>query len=139
MMTSNLDSNGHSSGDKARARAYYRDFVPAILGYCVVMVLVIIFGGLDGTSGWRFVWALLPVIPLIWVVVAVIRHLHRLDDYQQVLLLRGCAAGFAVAMATAVTMGLLEAAGLQTRATGWIVFGAGMAGWGIAGIAAGRR
>ena len=39
----------------------------------------------------------------------------------------------------AVTMGLLEAAGLQSRVTPWIIFGAGMFGWGIASIVAGRR
>ena len=139
MMTSNLDKPEPSRGDRDRARAYLREFVPGMVGYLLVLVLVITFGGLDGTSSWRFVWALLPAVPLVWVVIAVIRHLRRVDEFQQRLLLQGFAAGFGVAMGAAVTMGLLEAAGLQSQMTPWIIFGAGMFGWGIASIAAGRR
>jgi hypothetical protein len=110
-----------------------------MVAYCVVLALVLTFGDLDGTSPWRFVWAVLPVLPLIWVCVAVLRHLRRLDDYQQRLTLQGLGVGFAVAMAAAVTMGLLGAAGLQSPVTPWIIFGAGMAGWGITAIIVGRR
>lgn len=139
MMTSSLDRSDSSRGDRDRTRAYLREFIPGMVGYMIVLVLVIAFGGLDGTSSWRFVWALLPAVPLVWIVIAVIRHLRRLDEFQQRLLLQGFACGFAVAMGTSVTMGLLEAAGLQSRVTPWIIFGAGMFGWGIASIAAGRR
>jgi hypothetical protein len=138
-MTNNLDRSGQSRGDRARAWAYVREFVPAMVAYCVVLALVLTFGDLDGTSPWRFVWAVLPVLPLIWVCVAVLRHLRRLDDYQQRLTLQGLGVGFAVAMAAAVTMGLLGAAGLQSPVTPWIIFGAGMAGWGITAIIVGRR
>ena len=61
MMTSNLDRSGQSRGDRARGWAYVREFVPAMLAYCVVLILVLTFGDLDGTSPWRFVWAVLPV------------------------------------------------------------------------------
>lgn len=138
-MTSNLDKSGPSRGDRARARAYVREFVPAMLAYCVVLVLVLTFGDLGGTSPWRFVWAVLPVLPLIWVCLAVVRHLRRLDDYQQRLTLLSLGVGFAVAMAAAVTMGLLGAAGLQTPIAPWIIFGAGMAGWGITSGVVGHR
>jgi hypothetical protein len=110
-----------------------------MLAYCVVLILVLTFGDLDGTSPWRFLWAVLPVLPLIWVGIAVVRHLRRLDDYQQRLTLLSLGVGFAVAMAAAVTMGLLGAAGLQTLVTPWIIFGAGMAGWGITAIVVARR
>ena len=139
MMTSNLDKSGRSRGDRARGWAYVRDFVPAMLAYCVVLVLVLTFGDLDGSSPWRFVWAVLPVVPLIWVGVAVVRHLRRLDDYQQRLTLQSLGVGFAVAMAAAVTLGLLGAAGLQLLVTPWIIFGAGMPGWGITSIVVARR
>lgn len=110
-----------------------------MLAYCLVLVLVLTFGDLDGTSPWRFVWAVLPVLPLIWVCLAVVRHLRRLDDYQQRLTLLSLGVGFAVAMAAAVSMGLLGAAGLQATATPWIIFGAGMAGWGVTSIVVGHR
>lgn len=135
-MTSELDSGSRSSGDKARARAYRRDFWPGILGYCVVLTAVLIWGHLDGSSPWRYVWALLPVIPAVWIVRAVVRHLTRSDDYQRRLLLQGLAVGFAVAMIAAMTVGFLGIAGLALPVAGWTIYGAGMAGWGIAGALA---
>ncbi len=135
-MTSELDSGSRSSGDKTRARAYHRDFWPGILGYGVVLTAVLIWGHLDGSSHWRYVWALLPVIPAVWIVRAVVRHLTRSDDYQRLLLLQGLAVGFAVAMIAALTVGFLGVAGLALPAAGWIIYGAGMAGWGIAGTLA---
>jgi hypothetical protein len=139
MMTSNLDKSDRSDGDRAKARAYVREFIPAMLAYCVVIVVVLTFGDLDGSSPWRFVWAVLPVLPLIGVAVAVIRHVRRLDDYQQRLNLQAFGVGFAVAMGAAITVGLLQSAGLSTRAGGWIIFGAGMAGWGVTAIVVARR
>ncbi|MEP6560986.1 MAG: hypothetical protein ABJD68_07905 [Nakamurella sp.] len=138
--TSQSDSTP-SAGDRARTKAYLREFLPGILGYCVVLVLVLTFGNLDGTSGWRFVWALLPVIPLLLVLRAVSRHLRRIDEFQQHQLLQGLGIGFAVAMIAAVTVGFLGIAGLDMRIAGWIIFAAGMLGWivGSASAAAFRR
>ena len=138
-MTSNLDRSDQSRGDRARGRAYLREFVPAMLAYVLVVVLVTTFGDMSGTSPWRFVWAVLPVLPMIWVAIAVVRHQRRLDDYQQRLTLQSLGVGFAVAMITALTMGLLAAAGLQTQLTAWIIFGAGMLGWAITSIIVVRR
>ena len=104
-MTSKLDKAGASRGDKARSRAYVKDFLPGIVGYLVLLAVVIAFGDLDGTSPWRFLWALLPVLPMIWIVRALIRHFRRIDDYQRGRLLEGMAVGFAVAMISAITIG----------------------------------
>jgi len=136
--TSKVDS---SRGDRARAKAYFREFIPGMVGYAVVLVLVLIFGDLDGTSPWRFVWAILPVLPLLLVLRAVSRHLRRVDEFQQHQLLQGLGIGFAVAMIAAVTVGFLGIAGLDMRIAGWIIFASGMAGWiiGSASAAAFRR
>jgi hypothetical protein len=128
-MTSKLDRCGGSRGDKARSRAYVKDFLPGIVGYCVLLVVVVLFGDLDGTSPWRFLWALLPVLPMVWIVRALIRHFRRIDDYQRGRLLEGMAVGFAVAMISAITLGFLGIAGLDMRFAGWIIYLAGMAGW----------
>jgi len=144
-MTRRLDTKNEdptpSTGDRARAKAYYRDFVPGIVGYCVTLVLVLTFGDLGGGSPWRFVWAVLPVIPLLWVLRAVSRHLRRVDEYQQHQVLQGLGIGFAVAMIAAVTVGFLGIAGLDMRFAGWVIFAAGMTGWivGSAGAAAFKR
>ncbi len=138
-MTSRLDSDRPSAGDRARARAYNRDFWPGVAAYALVLVAVLLWGELDGDSPWRFVWALAPVLPAAWVARAVFRQVHRADEYQKLLLIRSLAVGFAVAMLASITLGFLGIAGLQLPDAPWIIYGAGMIGWGLSGGCMGRR
>ena len=133
-MTSDLDNTRDpdvSLGDRARSRAYHREFWPGMAGYVVVLLAVSFWGRLDGTSPWRFVLALLPMLPLVLVVRAVVKHLHRVDDYQRQLTYRGLAFGFLVAMMASLTIGFLGFAGLQVPGAGWIVWSLGMGGWAV--------
>jgi len=107
VMTSDLDKTSRSEGDRARARAYYWDFWPSMVAYGLTLTAVLIWGHLDGQSPSRYLWALVPVLPMLWTVRAVMRHLTRIDDYQRLLLLKGLAVGFAVAMIASITMGFL--------------------------------
>src|SRR3954452_16164751 len=138
-MTRSLDGRRRSEGDRAKARAYNREFWPGMAAYMLVLAAVLRWGGLDGHSPWRFVWALAPVLPAAWTVAGVLRHVRRVDEYQRVLLLQSIAVGFAVAMLTAVTLGFLGIAGLSSAEAPWIVYLAGMLGWAITGIRVGRR
>jgi len=128
-MTSDLDSGTVSAGDRARTRAYLREFVPSMAAYGVLLAATLIWGHLDGPGPWRFGWALLPVLPALWIVRAVLRHLRRVDDYQRLLLLQGLGVGFATAMIASLTLGFLGIAGLPMAAAGWVVYSLGMAGW----------
>jgi hypothetical protein len=121
-----------SLGDRARNRAYRREFWPGMVGYVVVLLAVSLLGHLDGTSNWRFVLALLPMAPLVLVVRAVMKHLHRVDDYQRQLTYRGLSVGFLVAMTASLTIGFLGFAGLQVPGAGWVVWSLGMTGWAAA-------
>jgi hypothetical protein len=132
-MTSDLDSSRRSSGDRARARAYQWDFWPGMAGYGIALTAVLRWGDLDGSNPWRFLWAVLPVIPALWIVRAVVRHVHRVDDYQRLLLVQSLGVGFAIAMIAAVTAGFLGIAGLPMQSAGWIIYGAGMLAWIVAG------
>ncbi|NUU33023.1 hypothetical protein [Arthrobacter sp. C9C5] len=138
-MTNKLDRQDRSEGDRARARAYHLEFWPGMAAYAVVLAGVLLWGDLDGGSPWRFLWAVLPVIPALWIVRAVLRHVLRSDDYQRLLMLQGLAGGFAVAMIASVTLAFLEIAGLRIDGTGWLIYGAGMLGWILTGAVAGRR
>lgn len=130
-MTNKLDSTAPSTGDRARARTYAREFWPGILGYLIILAAVITWGDLKGHSAWRFLWAILPVLPLLLVIRASVRHLGRSDDYQQLILLRGLGVGFVVAMATSITVAFLTLAGLQHPALPWVPFTAGMFSWAV--------
>ncbi|WP_345147658.1 hypothetical protein [Arthrobacter ginkgonis] len=138
-MTSKLDKKDRSERDRGISRAYHLDFWPGMAGYAVVLTAVLLWGDLDGSSPWRFLWAVLPVIPALWMVRAVLRHVRRIDDYQRFLLLQSLGGGFAVAMVASVTVGFLEIAGLGLTGMGWIVYGAGMLGWIATGAVVGRQ
>ncbi|MFG1677382.1 hypothetical protein [Micromonospora sp. NPDC049282] len=137
-MTSKLDTNMRSRGDRARTRAYFRDFAPAMAAYVVAIVAVVAWGDLDGESPWRFAWALLPVLPVLGVVRAVVRGLRRSDEYAQLVQLRSLAVGFAVAMVACVVLGMLMAASLSVPAGPWLAFSAGMGSWGVTAAVASR-
>jgi hypothetical protein len=128
-MTSNLDSAGVSAGDRAISRTYRREFGLGMIAYFVTLAAMLLWGQLDGESPWRFVWALLPVIPALWIVVAILRHVRRIDDYQRQLLLQGLGVGFALAMVASVTLGFLAIAGLTVPGVAWIIYSVGMLGW----------
>ncbi|HYI34091.1 MAG TPA: hypothetical protein VEX88_11580 [Glaciibacter sp.] len=128
-MTRNLDRTDVSVGDRAISRAYQREFWLGMLAYILCLGAMLLWGDLDGESPWRFGWALLPVLPALWVVVAILRHIRRLDDYQQRLLLQGLGVGFALAMVASVTLGFLAVAGLTLPGVPWIIYSAGMLGW----------
>ena len=138
-MTSHLDTTQPSASERATARAYNREFWPGMVAYALVLSAALTWGDLEGDSAWRFVWALAPVVPAAWLVRTVFRHVHRVDEYQRLLLLQSLAVGFAVAMLAAITLGFLAIAGLRFADAPWLMFAAGMLGWTVTGICAGRR
>ena len=134
-MTSKLDK---SHGDQQRSRAYGVEFGISMAAYVVATLVVSRWGGLDGDSSARYWWALVPVLPSIGMVIALVRHLRRCDEYQRHLLLLGLSAGFGTAMLASITLGWLGVAGLVVPMGHWIVFGAGMTVWGLTSGLAGR-
>lgn len=110
-----------------------------MISYAVVLVAVLTWGDLEGDSPWRFLWALAPVVPAMWLVRAVLRQVHRVDEYQRLLLLQSLAVGFAAAMLAAITLGFLANAGLRFTDAPWLVLAAGTLGWGLTSLCVGRR
>lgn len=135
-MTRTLDT---ARGDRERTAAYNRDFWPGMIGYGVVLAGVVVWGGLDGTSPWRYLWVALPVLPALWVLRAVVRHLGRIDDYQRQLVYRGLSVGFGAAMIVSLTAGFAMIAGFSWIGLPWVIYGAGMLGWVVGQAVAGRR
>jgi len=78
--------------------------------------------------------SVLPVLPLLWIVVALLGHLRRVDEMQRQLLVKSLATGFGVAMLVAVTVGMLRIGGLDVPMPEWIVFSGGMLAWGVAAV-----
>jgi len=138
-MTSDLDSPRRSAGDRERARAYHREFWPAIAAYLLLVAVAPVLAHVAGVGPWRYVWVVLPVLPTLWIIRAVVRHLRRVDDYQRLLLLQGLAVGFACAMVAALVVGFLDIGDAAVRGGGWIVYVAGMLGWAVTAGVTQRR
>jgi hypothetical protein len=121
--------------ERRSARAYLREFTPAVVGYVLVLGTIILLVDFRTAGAWRYPVALLPVIPALWGMRAVIRHLRRIDEMQRALQVDGMAAGFGVAMIMSITIGFLALAGLNTNRWGtWVIYSAGMLTWGVASV-----
>jgi hypothetical protein len=125
--------------EQRRKVAYRRDMIPALVGYLALLAVAIAVVGdeVEGPVEWFLM--LLPVVPAAWGVLAMIRHLRRVDEYQRLLQLEAMAAGFGVSMIAAITVGFVGIGGAATEAAGWIVYGAGTATWGIVASVQGHR
>lgn len=76
--------------------------------------------------------ALLPLVPVLWMIIAVARHIGRMDEFQRVLITQSFAIGFAAAMLIALTIAFLSGAGILVPYPEWFVFIGGMAVWSLA-------
>lgn len=131
---------GGMTATEARQRtAYLRDMLPAILGYAVVLAVVLnlVDDEIDTIGEWLLL--ALPLVPALWGVRAVLRHLRRVDEYQRLLQLEAMTAGFGVAMVASLTIGFVGVGGVATVWAGWVVYGAGMLTWAVVAYAQGRR
>jgi hypothetical protein len=110
-------------------RRYRRHIFAATLGYVAVLAPVAFWGGLDGTSPWRFVFAALPLLPAAWMFAVIVRRFRELDEYQLRLAFPGVGAGLAAAMLSSVTFGFLSLAGLAMPLIPWLIVFIGGGTW----------
>lgn len=103
--------NRQSRSDIVRARAWFLDWLPAVIGL-VLLSLISEFGLFGSAGSWKLFWSLLNLTPALWVVRAVIRSLRRADEYQRRCQLEALAIGFGVLVMSIHTVGLLQAAGV---------------------------
>ncbi len=76
-MESNLYIAGMAERNKTEQQTgsqYLREFLPAVLGYSVALLLVILAVDFDSAGWWKYPVALVPVAPAIWGTVAITRH-----------------------------------------------------------------
>ena len=110
-----------------------KEFVPGMIGYVVSIAVVSGIGGDDPSPLDRLV-ALLPLLPSLWVVVAIVRMIRRSDEMTRALQYQSMAVGFGGAMVAAMATGLFALpgdTGLFGRLSPWLVFSVGMLTWAI--------
>jgi hypothetical protein len=82
-----------------------------------------------GSSPWRIVLALLPVLFMVWAVIVIVLRVRQMDEYQVKLFFPGLAVGFTVSIFAAITLGTLSAAGFPVPNAGWPVALVGIVAW----------
>ena len=112
-------------------KRYLREFSLAMSAYVIaIIVSVTLVDQTPAGSPVRVLWAILPIIPISFALVAFLRYLKGIDELQQRIQLQ--AIGFAAAATSMLTFayGLLENAGLPALPVIY-VFPAMVALWGL--------
>jgi heme/copper-type cytochrome/quinol oxidase subunit 4 len=135
-MTKKLDSSdvGVSVGDRNRKRAYLREFIPAVALY-VIAVVVTVTVGVDSNVK-KAVFVVATFVPILMGVVAIARHLKRLDEFERTVTYRAMAVAFGAAMIVSVFIALLASSGLQIdgKVAAWAPFMVGMSTWAVLSV-----
>jgi hypothetical protein len=97
---------------ETKSRSYAVEFAAAIIGYALVLIASItLLNGLSHQSPWRVPLALAPMIPGIFVVVAVVRQMARMDELQRRMLLESLGIAFAGTAVITFGYGFLQNVG----------------------------
>lgn len=100
-----------SDRDQTRTlqQRYLREFLPAMLGYVIVLpISITLLLRVDLSTAWKVVVALLPVLPMVFVVRAMLRHMLRQDELQQRIELQAVAITCAVIGMASFSLGFLQ-------------------------------
>jgi hypothetical protein len=102
------------------SKNYARDFTVTMIAYAVIIIVSRLILDNLGDTFWRFPIALLPVIPVIFLMLAFMRYLAGIDELQQRIQLQ--AIGFAAGTTGLLTFayGFLELVGFPQFSTFFI-------------------
>lgn len=122
-----------SSNPTAQANRRY------LVSFTIVMVayVVLLFASITAverfapTGVLRYVLLLVPVVPVGFLIAAMIRYLRETDEFERRIQLESMAIAVAVTAGLSVTYGFLESAGFP-RLSAWWTWGVVVGSWGIA-------
>jgi hypothetical protein len=102
------------------SKRYAREFIIAMIAYGIVIIISRLTLNSTGETPWRFVIALLPLIPVLFLITGFIRYLSGIDELQQRIQLQ--AIGFAAGTTGLLTFayGFLELEGFPSFSTFFI-------------------
>ncbi len=131
-MTSDLDTGGESSIE-LRRRKIFRTRIWVGTG-CYLLAVVALYQWAHESSPWRLVWAVLPLVFMVWNVIVIVLRVRQMDEYQVKLFFPGLAIGFTASMFAAITVGTLSSAGFNVPNGGWPVALVGLLAWAITNV-----
>ncbi len=96
---------------KARSKLL-RPLFPPLVIYVGLLFFSFNWLGANPLSPWRFIVALLPMVPGVFIALGVVRAIMQLDELERKILLEGMAVSFACTLILVLSMGLLGQAGI---------------------------
>ena len=124
------DSTGKTEFERNIGNQYMREAAWPMAGYVVTILLLTTLVDLETAGAWKYLVVLVPVIPALWFMRAVVRHFGRVDEMHRQAQLEALAVSFGVTVIAAVTLGFLSIAGLDTDPWGpWAIFSIAMLTW----------
>lgn len=116
--------------DAQKQRLYTQELGCGIAAYAAVLIATLTWGTGLAPGVLQTAVFLLPMLPFLWIAVAIIRHLRRVDEYIRQTTLEHIAIAAAVTAAWTFSYGFLENAGYPKLSmfTVWPVMGAV---WGV--------
>ncbi|CAH2794805.1 MAG: hypothetical protein CBARDMAM_3368 [uncultured Caballeronia sp.] len=109
------------------ARRYYVEFCAAMAAYVVVLMASLwVLIRYDVPDQWRWAIAILPMVPMIFIAIAVLRQLRRVDELQRRIQFEALAIAFGSTALTTFGYGFLENVGFPKLPTFaiWPIMGA---------------
>jgi hypothetical protein len=124
----------------ARAsRRYLIEFGIAMTAYLAVVGLSVwVLRHLVTSGPLYYLIALLPVVPIVFVLVAVVRYLRASDEFTRIVQLEALAASAGITALLAVTYGFLQGVGFP-KPSAWWTYLVVMVAWGVASPIVARR
>ena len=124
------ESTGRTEFEKNIGSLYFREAAWPMAGYVMTILLLTTLVDLETAGAWKYLVVLIPIIPALFFMRAVVRHFGRIDEMHREAQLESLAVSFGLTVIAVVTLGFLSIAGLNTDPWGpWVIFSIGMATW----------
>jgi hypothetical protein len=120
------------------ARSYNIEFGLSMLAYVILLPITMTLIERFPDALWRYAVAIVPVIPLIFALIAMLRFFSRIDELARKIHLDSCAAAAGITAIAAFAYGMLENVGLPCLNM-VLVTPFTIAAWGITTFIATRR
>ncbi|WP_125098404.1 hypothetical protein [Leucobacter chromiireducens] len=107
------------------------------IGIAAVLYLALFLGGggiADPGTPLGVVLGLLPILPVLWMLLATLGFVRGLDEFMKPRMMSAAAVGFVAAMLAAVVLGMVETVIGPIPFALWGVFVIGMTSWGGAAM-----
>ena len=119
-------------------RTYVRTFGIAMILYAAMLTGAVLLLPYVGGSPWRYLLVLLPVVPVVFGLRAMLRFVEQMDELQRRIQLAGLAFACALVAMLTFAYGFLELAGFPRLSWIWILPLTLML-WGLGTALASRR